>query len=1197
MNRWRLCLRNLRYHWRANLAVLLGVAVGTSVLTGALLVGDSLRGSLRTLTHQQLGWVQQALVTGRFFRQQLATELNAPEYAPLLLLRGSAKFDTAAGVPRRAARINIIGVDARFWTGGAAKQDVADNGVIPISSEFWNSGSDEAVLNESLARELGVHAGETITVFFEKTSAVPRETLLGHRDAADVVDAWQLRVGLILTDQSPQSQFSLRPATAQPRNAFLPLAALQKRLGSAEKINAILIGASADSIQAGLASHLTLADWGLKLYSPQSRTRALFAKLDRNNDGVLQRSEWRGKIAEAVRSKTDVDNNQLLTRQEILNYFQSKHPYLSLESTQMLIEPVVEAAALEAAQGLQLRAAPTLVYLANSIGHSKRSIPYSIVAALDPTLPFPLGPFQKGNGSLKDDEIILAAWSESPLKPGAGESIDLSYFPPEETGAFTERTESFRFREFTPLTGAALDPDLTPEFPGITDKLDIRDWNPPFPYENKRIQKRDEDYWRQFRTTPKAYVALSTGQRLWGGRFGRLTSLRLATADLQSIDALGARFEQELLRRLAPEQGGFLFRAVLSDHLQASAGGVDFGLLFLGFSSFLIAAALLMVGLMYRLNLDRRSAEIGLLLATGYAPATVRNLLLGEGTLLALVGGVVGCIGSLGYTQLVLSKLGPTLSAGPLLRLHVTTGSLIIGYAASLFVSIATIAWATRAIRKMSPSALLAGTQVDTVMLGTTGGPSHWTRRITIILTTLGLGVIAWSAADRRLANDHELLAGLFFTGGAALLAAGLCGAWAWMKRSQAGESASRPIQPSASCLVPLGQLAVRNVLRFPTRSLLTAGLLACASFLLIAVDSFRREPPADVNDPNSPSGGFGLVADSDVPVFQDLNRSPGRMELNFDDTAQNQLKDVEIVALRLHGGDDASCLNLYQPLRPRLLGVPATLIQRGGFVFQSKLALADASSANAWTLLNHEFDDGAIPVVGEANTVLWMLKSGLGGAIVTTDERGHSITLRVVGLLKDSVFQSELLLSESNFLKLFPSQTGYNFFLIRGPADSLSEVQDMLNRNLAERGFVAVRTSDRLATFLAVENMYLSTFQALGGLGLLLGSLGLAVVLLRAIWERRSELALLRALGYRNGALAWLILAENGFLMFVGISIGTGAAIISVAPHVIASGNAVSLTRLLLLLAGVMVIGLGSGAIAFASTLRTGVIVALRRE
>jgi putative ABC transport system permease protein len=41
--------RGLAYHWRTNLAVVAGVAVAVAVLAGALLVGDSVRASLRGL--------------------------------------------------------------------------------------------------------------------------------------------------------------------------------------------------------------------------------------------------------------------------------------------------------------------------------------------------------------------------------------------------------------------------------------------------------------------------------------------------------------------------------------------------------------------------------------------------------------------------------------------------------------------------------------------------------------------------------------------------------------------------------------------------------------------------------------------------------------------------------------------------------------------------------------------------------------------------------------------------------------------------------------------------------------------------------------------------------------------------------------------------------------------------------------------
>src|SRR5881628_629475 len=105
----RLLLRNFAYHWRGNLTVFLGIVLGAAVLTGALLVGDSLRGSLRALTLEQLGWVDHALTPGRFFRQELAKELPAVRAAAVLMLQGSAT--AGSGNDARTQPVQVLGVD------------------------------------------------------------------------------------------------------------------------------------------------------------------------------------------------------------------------------------------------------------------------------------------------------------------------------------------------------------------------------------------------------------------------------------------------------------------------------------------------------------------------------------------------------------------------------------------------------------------------------------------------------------------------------------------------------------------------------------------------------------------------------------------------------------------------------------------------------------------------------------------------------------------------------------------------------------------------------------------------------------------------------------------------------------------------------------------------------------------------------
>src|SRR5215510_4694679 len=113
--------RGLTHYWRTNLAVVAGVAAAVTVLSGALLVGDSVRGSLRDLVLQRIGATDLAIVSQDFFRAALADELRAdPTFTrdfrgitPLVALQG-AVVDQGSG--RRASRVQLYGVDERFWS-------------------------------------------------------------------------------------------------------------------------------------------------------------------------------------------------------------------------------------------------------------------------------------------------------------------------------------------------------------------------------------------------------------------------------------------------------------------------------------------------------------------------------------------------------------------------------------------------------------------------------------------------------------------------------------------------------------------------------------------------------------------------------------------------------------------------------------------------------------------------------------------------------------------------------------------------------------------------------------------------------------------------------------------------------------------------------------------------------------------------
>jgi hypothetical protein len=306
---------------------------------------------------------------------------------------------------------------------------------------------------------------------------------------------------------------------------------------------------------------------------------------------------------------------------------------------------------------------------------------------------------------------------------------------------------------------------------------------------------------------------------------------------------------------------------------------------------------------------------------------------------------------------------------------------------------------------------------------------------------------------------------------------------------------------------------------------------------------------------------------------------------------------DVAIEPFRVLPGDDTSCLNLYEPTSPRILGVSRRFIDAGRFSFQSSLASSAADRANPWRLLTETLPEGTVPVAADANSLTYVLHKALGDEIVLA-HGDRPVRLKLVAALADSIFQGELLMSEANFTRLFSWQQGYRFLLIDVPAAKAADVSAAIERSAADLGADAVPTAERLTEFHAVENTYLSTFQTLGGLGLLVGTVGLAAVLLRNVLERRRELALLRAIGYGRAHLFAIILAETAVLLGWGLAAGALSALIAIAPAAIERGARIPLTTggWLLLLA-VLTAGLVSSLIATRAALRAPLVGALRAE
>ena len=576
--------------------------------------------------------------------------------------------------------------------------------------------------------------------------------------------------------------------------------------------------------------------------------------------------------------------------------------------------------------------------------------------------------------------------------------------------------------------------------------------------------------------------------------------------------------------------------------------------------------------------------------AVGFPEKRIRKQFLLEGLLLALIGSVLGLLGALAYGHFVMFGLrtwwvdavGTTR-----LSLHVSPLSLLLGGMGGILAAAVCIFWTLRRMRQASTRSLLHGSYgiADIAPRG-----SGWSLRLAVAIGLTVTGLLLLLAALFHFINQT---AG-FFGSGTVLLAALLCYESVWLRRAHA-----RLIH--GTNWSSLFRLGFRNTTYRPGRSVLCIALIASATFIIVAVDAFRRDSRSQSLERKSGSGGYPLLAESLLPLIPDPNDPAGRETLNLSGDEQvSILHNVRLTRFRLRSGDDASCLNLYQPRNPRILGATDDFIQSNRFAFQSSVKGSPEENQNPWLLLWRPVEGAGaspvVPVIADANSLTYVLHLKLGDEFVLNRTEGP-VRLRIVGALSDSVFQSELIMSEENFIGLFPHEEGSRFFLIDAPEKDLAAVSTTLEDRLSDFGFDVAPTSERLASFHRVENTYLSTFQMLGGLGLLLGTLGMAAVLLRNILERRRELALLRAVGYNSKHFTLMVTAENALLLCSGLAIGAVSAALAIAPVFFSRGGQLPNISLGVLLFAVLVCGLVVSIVATWGALRSPLIAALRAE
>ena len=1091
MNAFTFIKKSLYYYRRTHVGVLLGAALSTAILIGALVIGDSVRYSLERLVLDRLGRTTWAMQTGdRFFETSLADRLEKKiGYDAAALLRAGGI--SVAG-DYRANKVQIVGVDKRF-------------DVIGDCDLYGALKPDEVVINVRLAKKLHVTAGDDILLRIEKLDAMPKDAPLADVDEASV--AQRFRVTKI-ADTKDFGRYSLRAEQVEPLTAFISQRRLQNLLHLKDKANVLLVAAppndesAEEQLRESLAALVTPADMGFSVRSP---------------------AKGRGAELRSDRIFIDAPIGRRLT--------------VALPE-----------------------AVPLLTYLVNAITCNDKETPYSFVSNAEAV----------GLNGLDENDIVINSWLAKDLSAQPGDELRLAFYRLGPLRSLVQDTASFRIAKIVPLAGRFADRSLMPDFPGLVEEENCRDWDAGVPIDFAKIRDKDEQYWDDYRGTPKAFISLKRAKELWGNRFGDLTGLRF-----QGVTP--AVVEQKMAALIDPLDFGFVFQPVQRQGLDAAGHAVDFAGLFIGLSFFLIVAALLLTGMLFVFNVEQRSRETGLLLAIGLPVRRVHRLLLAEGAIIAFIGALLGIAFGIVFHQLILLALKTIwrdIVGVSALRLTLKPTTIVTGVVSGFAASCASLWLAARRQAGSNIADLQKGLyQIDAPARGR--GTIAWI--IMVIAAIVVSGVLLMTPPGR----GHQA-SNVFFLAGTLLLFGG--SALSWLIFLHLGRRGGQ--QPGLA----LASIGRRNNGRRRVRSLTLVGILAAGVFLTFTVGANRSSTLVNASQRSAGTGGFAMWGESTLPVVYDLNSSTGREQYGLENV------DAKFVQIKVREGDEASCLNLHRIANPRLLGLDPTALENRG-AFSVVKTTDDVDADHFWLGLRQNYGENVIPGIADQTVIQWSLGKQVGDTLAYVDEQGHEFQIRLIAGLANSVFQGNVLIDRDVFIKRFPSVGGSRAFLVDAPFDKIEEVSKKLSWGLQDVGLDLTPTSQRLAEFAKVSNTYLSIFMILGALGLILGSIGIGVVLMRNVLERRNELAIMRAMGFDAKSLRTMIYAEHIMLLFLGILVGAVASLVAVLPALMTPGASIPYAMII----GTMMIILISGTIwtraATAMALRGELMGALRSE
>jgi putative ABC transport system permease protein len=990
--------KNIRFFARYYKLVSLAVVIMVAVITGSLVVGDSVRATLVRRVSERLGNTETIIFSRNSFidKKILDTPLFEKSARGILLTNG---FISCSG---KLIPVFVWGVDDMSVTKGTAR------------------------INPALAKELAINHPDDIVLRLPATGMVPSGSLFVTENYTT-----SLRLscnGIVETDEG--GNLSMKNEQVIPFNIFVNRDELAETLKTEGKINLILAN-----------NHI-----------PSSDLENIW---DYGYSGMSAKPE--DEFAEIV----------------------SDRVFLQKEVVETIIRNNSNANRL-------------FSYMANSIEHGDISIPYSFVTAMD----------AYRDEALPKDGIILSDYSADRIHARVGDTIHLSYFVSEDLKTLSTGVLQFRVCKIVPLADFLNDRTLSADFPGLSDVERCTDWDSDLPIDMNMITAEDEEYWEQYRNTPKAIIPYEAVCGDWGNAYGNATAIRV---EGRNPDFSGLTPEMFGIQLIYPREAG----------LYAARNGVDFSGLFLALGFFIIISAILLMMVPLSEMLYKRKRETELLQSLGFNRKRIIRMLWTESAPIVLLSSIAGVIAGLLYTALIMWLLGSVWKGATQtdgFSVYPGTFTLLAG--------------------------LVAGT-----------GLSLWVLRITITRSLKGKRHKAGQTAlSLRVKKTWAVISGI--------LAIFIIILNFFILRSVTLFVVAGVVLITVAALWGDYLLCRNGLMRtdaFHSRKMIWATLFAgrkqaVLSFFALATGVFivfsvglNRKGFSDSIQIRTGTGGYSLWCENSIPVYHNMSTRAGREKLSLTSLPSG----TEILQCLRYGADDASCLNLNKVIRPTVLGVDMQSLSASDFRIEQNLYRMNREDFFARMQMS---GDSVYPALVDATVLAWSLGMSLGDTLYYEGDKGQPVRIQLAGILSNSVFQGHIIIDRTLFSEIWEEITGSEVFLLKVDEPEKEEVKTLLSQALNEYGVRVSTTNERLKQFNIVTDTYLSIFLTLGGLGLLLGVMSFVIVVRKNLAMRQDEIELYRTLGFPDSKIERTLYKENVIVPLYAIITGVAGSLAGVS-------------------------------------------------